>query len=509
MADPAAAAAAALAAAAAAANPAVAVAAVAAAAPPIALPAYDVSYENARDRIGTLPSLQPRPTHSNIRALERDLFEKLQAIQSAQSEEWGYRGLAEQPAEYALKSPTPWTNTNNPGPHRTLGLNAAETRDAEAQYDTNKAAYISQLNVTQAVINALNTAVPKQFKRGTNAAGLILGANPYRNNQDPRAILLSLRTLYGKPSPAEKQANSNAFREQWNPADPIETYFDRLEDCYVTALIASPPFTMPQMCDMAITSLQLTGLYSDALTEYERLPAAQQTWDDLKTHFTSAYNTKLIAGTQTTGQHGYAATTILGSEESLNNIEQSLNHELTNLQVANHANHQSTQDMIQMFTQQLAAVTQQLSAMQNTANAVIPPPIATAPTAPPATNRTNNTNRNQRGGRGRTRNHHVQPAAAATPTPAANSNGIPPPAVARTPSTLNYNKYYNNNNYCYSCGYDVPHWHTSDTCPYPKANHQRGCTRANVQAYEQAGHDVSKRGIHKTIMPTNPGAHQA
>ena len=28
-------------------------------------------------------------------------------------------------------------------------------------------------------------AVPKQFKRGTNAAGGIMGANPYRNNQDP------------------------------------------------------------------------------------------------------------------------------------------------------------------------------------------------------------------------------------------------------------------------------------------------------------------------------------
>ena len=164
--------------------------------------------------------------------------------------------------------------------------------------------------------------------------------------------------------------------------------------------------------------------------------------------------------------------------------------------------------MIQAFTQQLAAVTQQLSSMQNTANAVIPSPMATPPTAPPATRRNINNNRNQRGGRGRTRNSYVQPVAAPTPA-AANSNGIPPPAVARTPSTLNYNKYYNNTNYCFSCGYDVPQWHTSETCPYPKDNHQRGCTRANVRAYEQAGHDVCKRGIHKTVMPINPGAHQA
>ena len=54
-------------------------------------------------------------------------------MQSAQSEEWGYRGLAKQ-LEYALKTNVAWTDTPNPGPHRTLGLSAADTRDAEATY---------------------------------------------------------------------------------------------------------------------------------------------------------------------------------------------------------------------------------------------------------------------------------------------------------------------------------------------------------------------------------------
>ena len=272
-------------------------------------PSFDITFEMARERIGTLPSLHPRPTHSNIRALEHDLFEKLQSMQSAQSEEWGYRGLAKQLIEYALKTNVAWTDAPNPGPHRTLGLSAADTRDAEATCVAGKADYISQLNVTQAIIVALNVAVPKQFKRGTNAAGGIMGANPYRNNQDPRAILLALRTLYGKPSPAEKQANMTAFTAQWNPSDPIETYFDRLEDCYVTAIIATPLYTLEQMMDMAIMTLQITGLYQQALTEWERMLPAQRTWDNLKTHFADTYNTKLISGTSTTGQHGFASNT--------------------------------------------------------------------------------------------------------------------------------------------------------------------------------------------------------
>ena len=96
------------------------------------------------------------------------------------------------------------------GPTRPTLDHIADTRDAEATYVAGKADYISQLNVTQAIITALNVAVPKQFKRGTNAGGGIMGANPYRNNQDPRAILLALCTLYGKPLPAEKQANMTA-----------------------------------------------------------------------------------------------------------------------------------------------------------------------------------------------------------------------------------------------------------------------------------------------------------
>ena len=195
----------------------------------------------------------------------------------------------------------------------------------------------------------------------------------------------ALRTLYGKPSPVEKQANTTAFAAQWSPADPIETYFDHLDDCYVTAIIAMPPYTLEQMMDMAIMTLQITGLYQQALTEWERMLPAQHTWDNLKTRFADAYNTKLIAGTTTTGQHGFASN-IVDIDDALNNIELSLNHKLSNLQVANNSNHQSMQQMMSSCTQQLATVAQQLALL-----ATAPPTTPNAtPTGTYARNNCNN-----------------------------------------------------------------------------------------------------------------------
>ena len=465
----------------------------AAAAPVIAPPAYKTMLAMATNTIGTLPSLHSLPNHSNIRALECDLFDKLQAIQSAQSDEWGYRGLADQPAEYAMKSLTPWVDAPNPGPHCIIGLNAQLTRDAEAIYNVSKMEYLSQINMTQAIINALNIAVPKEFKRSTNAAGTFMGASPYRNNNNPRTILLAPRTLYGRPMPAKKQANNALFGAPWNPADPIKTYFDRLEECFVTAIIATPPYTTAQMMDMAIMTLQITGLYSQALTEWESLPLKDRTWDALKSHFATMYNLHLISGTTTTGHVGYhSASNVIENDDALNNIEETLNHELSNLHSANNANHQSTQQLFSTLTQQLAAITQQLAIMA------------------PANTHQNNFGRNH--------NNHGNNCA---PQPPAMGNALSlPPGIPAVPAAAtatafshnappNNNKHFNNLNYCFSCGYDVAIWHTSATCSNPKLNHQTGCMRQNVTQYEALGHLASKKGIHKTIMPVNPQPHQA
>lgn len=165
-------------------------------------PSFEIDFETATAAIGTLPSLHLRPSHTNIRALKRVLFKRLKTLQSTQSEEWGFCGLAEQPAEYAMKSATPWVDAPNPGPHRPIGLNAQATLDTNAIYDARKAAWQAQATVMCAVNAALNAAVPKAFRRnGTPAGGAIIGTSAYHANHDPCDILLALRSVYGNLQP--------------------------------------------------------------------------------------------------------------------------------------------------------------------------------------------------------------------------------------------------------------------------------------------------------------------
>ena len=279
-----------------------------AAGPAVIPPSFDIDFKMATSTIGPLPTLHPWPSHANIRALERVLFKRLETLQSSQLEEWGFHGLAEQPAEYALKSALPWVNAPNPGPHRPIGLTPQATRDAEATYDAEKAAWQAQATVTRAINTALNVAVPKAFRRNSvPIGGNIIGTMAYRSNHDPRDILLALRTVYGTPSLAECNANDALFAAPWNPAKPIETHFNRLEDCYVAAIIASPPYTIEQMMTKAIMAIQLMGLYSQALIEWNALPPAAKTWDALKAHFTTAYIVREQSGTGTMTTAGYHA----------------------------------------------------------------------------------------------------------------------------------------------------------------------------------------------------------
>ena len=70
-------------------------------------------------------------------------------------------------------------------------------------------------------------------------------------------------------------------------------------------------------------------------------------------------------------------------------------------------------------------------------------------------------------------------------------------------SDPNSYKKWNHWNACYSCGFDVPKWYTSATCPWEcrKDHHQEGYTRDKYEEYVQAGWRPSKVGKHKKYLP--------
>ena len=164
-----------------------------------------ISYEDAVRMIGTLPTLRPQPISTNIRALTTYLSDKITSIPSYQSPEFGYMGMVEEKTVYVLTGADPWVDFNDPGAYRDRTDGTAspvQQKDAEAIYFAHKAIFDSQTNVQRAVIEALNLAVSREYKRyNTNTQ---IGAKIYKANSDPREILDALRYNYGKVQPSEK-----------------------------------------------------------------------------------------------------------------------------------------------------------------------------------------------------------------------------------------------------------------------------------------------------------------
>ena len=359
-----------------------------------------VTKTDATAALEDVPTLAPRPTFKNINAMEEAIIDAMEAIPSNQSEDWGYRGMVEDAARYALVCTTPWIWVADPGatrrgtasnPHPTLGTNLSseEIASEKATWEAYKEAFNSQQAVKTAVIECLNRCVPKSYRRKTGANANNIGHRTYKPSEDPRAIIAELRRVYGTPTPQETRDNDTKFRAPWNvQTETIEDLFSRLEQCYIFSLNPGPAITTEQLIYQAKVCVMETNLYQLAVLEWNGFDPLNQTWAQFKLHFTEAYEI-LQQTTQTAGQMGYhsANNAMTDDDDSITTLQESM----ANMQTAANENTRVMNDNISQLTattnqlrQQLATAQQQLAMMARQAPAQAPTQPTTQWAQPPA-----------------------------------------------------------------------------------------------------------------------------
>jgi hypothetical protein len=503
-----------------------------------------ITFERAKEHVGVIPTMHPRPTFDNINQAVIHLIRKLQQLPAPhQSTRNGYAGKILSAQQYALLDTQAWVDWPYPGPHHTFpnGADRANREQAKTVWLANSDVYNSEQNVDRAVIAALDQAVPDDFKSGGVAA------NGWSGNINARDIIASLKDTYGIPGPADKAKIETLYMKPYNPSRPIESMFKELDNARMMSILARVPYTPAQILDKALTKIQITNQYRNALVDWATDIAANpnnNNWAQFKDHFIQAYTANQAAITVT--QAGYHGAANVIDENTDDDSYESIQASLAGLQMANNASVQATNDQLSNLTanthQQFAQLAQQMAMLANQQQQLHMMP--TTPHQPPLfqhnaqmahqpsipayipsphhlqpTNQTpytrNNTRRHQgRGGNNGRGRQHSRGGRNNGPPP--NHQGgqyghIPPPSnpmptsygqPTRAPYS-NTTKHFANWNYCYTCGFDVEEWHTGSTCPNPKPGHQAQCTRHNFRGYKDAGHRPSARAQHKNSLPTH------
>ena len=285
-------------------------------------------------------------------------------------------------------------------------------------------------------------------------------------------------------------------------------------------------------------------MYQRDFEEWDRKTAADKIWINLKPFIQEAYQRRLNATSNSSGQHGYVqnAFGVLALEDSDDDEDADVATVITQmaalttqsqLAVASTAATSSsvTAAIHQLNTNQQAMM-QQMATYANTNTqrnlpAAQNPPlthfnIPTIGSFQPG----GNAQGGRRPGRGRGRRAPgivVQGGRRAPRTPFADYSarqggigasivpafvqgtmGVGAAARNTAPMYSNIVKRYANMNVCFSCGFDVENGHTSRTCPqaWRRANHQEAYDRSNAQQYIDAGYDACTKAKHKTQLPT-------
>jgi hypothetical protein len=461
---------------------------------------------------------------------------------------------------YALINTTPfhWNITTTPVPE--FPLRYAATTDGSlgaliaymrkeiltitAKHMHAKHYHDTGTNICCACFDILDTHVNDAHKTAPLSSPNTVGWN---STMLPDKIFNQLMTTCGKPTPNAVRQNNLTFLLAYNPKDPPELLFKQVADCQEIAIVAKVPYTTQQLLMNVIDLFTRSGAYARDMDDWERKPAANQTYFNLHPFIQAAYQRCLASGVITATASGYATNNRfagLTAEDDIDNmsdagmtktIVNSINTHMANLSASvlsqTTASTKANAAQLKASMQQIAtnktqrnrehALMMQQFAMMSTTNTVNPSfcpepttqrnfiPSAITMLAPhqqwTPPGGGGSGSRRACGGRGR------RPARIphqGTPMSFASGNQLIPyipagiqPIQPQNPCYSNVVKQWANQNVCFSCGFDVEDWHNSSSCPRKKPSHQDGFTRTNYLEYEQANHQFCRKAMHKTMYP--------
>jgi hypothetical protein len=389
-----------------------------------------------------LPKIDHEPTFEDIQVTTRLLNANAISIPSMSGGgAHGHLGIIMTQVEYATISPSPWVEPFNPNavPIIPPGTNAVDAAQMARMHAECCRIYTNRINVDQALKKLILEAYDNMYTSQLEDYLLQYA------NRSALEILMHLKQTYGFINPTQLAENYNKMTAPINFQDPIETLFKQIEDGVRYANAGAQPYMEAQYVNIAFLLILNTGAIPDACRDWQRRTPLNQTWADFRREFARAQREQRIISSTASGAGYHTANVAEHYEPTPMPVDAGFTTAMANLATATSADRET----VATLTRAIATLTDQLKAKDTWA-------------------------KSQEAEVRRLLGGQVNTRPAATPT------SIPAAYVRKSYKT-------NNDNYCWSHGYQVGLNHTSANCTKKAPGHKDNAIKSNIMGGDTWG----------------------
>jgi hypothetical protein len=239
-----------------------------------------------------LPTIQGEPDYRTIHATRKFLQANSRAIDThLGGGTLGYLGLIISDASYVMiapitrDEPTFWITPLAPGraPATTDGT-AAQISAARHIWEEDVQTYRTCTSVQQALKKQIISVFEPMYLYilNDNMVGYA--------NVSARDMLDHLFETYRNITAVDLEINFEHMRRAWDPQQPVETLFKKIQDCADYSEAGGVLIGHPQQINVGYAKIFATGHFMSACRRWNKKITVEKTWTQFKSHFAAAHH---------------------------------------------------------------------------------------------------------------------------------------------------------------------------------------------------------------------------
>jgi hypothetical protein len=352
----------------------------------------------------------------------------------------GHLGSIMSQVEYVDVSASPWVKPFNPNdiPIIPPGTNAVDAAQLARMHAECRRIYTNRINVDQALKKLILEAYDNMYTSQIKDYLLQYA------NRSALEILMHLKQTYGFINPTQLAENYNKMIAPINFQNPIETLFKQIEDGVRYANAVMQPYMEAQYVNIDFLLILNTGAIPDACRDWQRRTPVNQTWADFRREFSRAQREQHIISSTASGAGYHTANVAVLYEPTPMPTNTGFVTAMANLATATY----DDRETVAKLARAIATLTDQLKAKDIWA-------------------------KSQEAGVRRLLSTY--------------GNSRPPAETGPTNTYVRKSYKTNNDNYCWSHGYQVGLNHTSANCTKKSPGRKDNATKANIMGGDTWG----------------------